>query len=216
MHCDGALLATQQAPTAGPFRRKAPCAPRSRACPPHRDCCSSRAALPSLSCRLVLVLQVVGLKHGYHTMSVMGTKGALVHAHRICQAIGVRILLAARHVRPDGSPSHAYLQLDGEPWMQDVPAAKDDDPILVRAGGLWWGWFRAGRRPHPGEPDCLARGDGGGGDPSLVRGWFLAGWGGHGPVLDKCGTARDGSTQTGKRLLLRRDGGRRTRGRGEA
>lgn len=75
----------------------------------------------------------MGLTSGYHTGAVMASKGSLVHAKRITQARGVRIILQASYTRPDGHPSHAYLQVDGEPWVQDVPSDKDTQPIMVSA-----------------------------------------------------------------------------------
>lgn len=76
-------------------------------------------------------LEVVGLTNGYHTGMIMATGGNLVHAKRLCQASGLRLKLKAKHTRADGTPSHAYLQVDGEPWIQDVPSSKDTDPITV-------------------------------------------------------------------------------------
>jgi hypothetical protein len=60
---------------------------------------------------LCLAVQVVGLTSGYHTAGVMATSGKVFHAKRLCQAAGVRISLRAKHVRPDGTPSHAYCQV---------------------------------------------------------------------------------------------------------
>lgn len=56
-------------------------------------------------------LQVVGLTSGYHTAGVMATKGSLMHARRICQASALRLSLRAGYERPDGDPSHVYLQV---------------------------------------------------------------------------------------------------------
>jgi hypothetical protein len=42
---------------------------------------------------------------------VMATKGALVHAKRICQASAIKLELQAQYLRSDGIPSHAYLQV---------------------------------------------------------------------------------------------------------
>ena len=76
-------------------------------------------------------MEVVGLTNGWHTGLVMATKGGLFHAMRICQATGVRLELKAKHVRPDGAPSHAYMQIDGEPWRQDVPSVRDERAVVV-------------------------------------------------------------------------------------
>jgi hypothetical protein len=59
----------------------------------------------------MLLLQIVGLSSGWHTGLVMASKGSLVHARRLTQASGVKLLLKAGYVRPDGAPSHAYLQV---------------------------------------------------------------------------------------------------------
>src|SRR5258705_533343 len=32
----------------------------------------------------------------------------------------------------DGEPSHCYMQLDGEPWKQDIPVKGADAPVRVR------------------------------------------------------------------------------------
>ena len=54
---------------------------------------------------------MVGLTNGYHTGMVIASRGDLVHAQRICQVTGLKLELQAKHVRPDGRPSHAYLQV---------------------------------------------------------------------------------------------------------
>uniref|UniRef100_A0A7S0RL32 Diacylglycerol kinase n=1 Tax=Chlamydomonas leiostraca TaxID=1034604 RepID=A0A7S0RL32_9CHLO len=77
------------------------------------------------------LLEVVGLTNGYHTAAIMATKGTPVHAMRLCQAAGIKLELRAQYSRPDGTPSHCYLQIDGEPWIQDVPSDKDASPITV-------------------------------------------------------------------------------------
>ncbi|KAG2450538.1 hypothetical protein HYH02_005039 [Chlamydomonas schloesseri] len=77
------------------------------------------------------LLEVVGLLSGWHAGLVMATKGGLLHAKRICQAAGVRVALSAPYVRADGEPSHCYMQLDGEPWKQDIPVKGADAPVRV-------------------------------------------------------------------------------------
>ncbi|KAG1663214.1 hypothetical protein FOA52_011307 [Chlamydomonas sp. UWO 241] len=77
------------------------------------------------------LVDVVGLANGYHTGCVMATKGDLVHAVRVCQASALRLHVKAKYVRGDGRRSHAYLQVDGEPWKQRVPSANDDDPLVI-------------------------------------------------------------------------------------
>ncbi|GAX75477.1 hypothetical protein CEUSTIGMA_g2920.t1 [Chlamydomonas eustigma] len=77
------------------------------------------------------MLEVVGLTSGLHTGMVMATKGSLLHARRICQVSALRMDLQAQYLRSDGIPSHAYLQVDGEPWVQDVPSTRDSQYITV-------------------------------------------------------------------------------------
>ncbi|GLC73267.1 hypothetical protein PLESTF_001354100 [Pleodorina starrii] len=77
------------------------------------------------------LLEVVGLRSGWHTGVVMGSKGQLMHARRICQAAGVRLAISAPYVRIDGEPSHCYLQIDGEPWKQDIPVKGQETPVRV-------------------------------------------------------------------------------------
>ncbi|GIL44550.1 hypothetical protein Vafri_2081 [Volvox africanus] len=77
------------------------------------------------------LLEVVGLRSGWHTGIVMGTKGTLLHARRICQAAGVRLAVSAPYVRGDGEPSHCYMQVDGEPWKQDIPVKNQEAPVRV-------------------------------------------------------------------------------------
>lgn len=60
---------------------------------------------------LLPAFQVVCLTNGYHTGCIMATHGKLVHAQRLCQAAALRLQLKAQYVRPDGRPSHAYMQV---------------------------------------------------------------------------------------------------------
>ncbi|GFR47198.1 hypothetical protein Agub_g8790, partial [Astrephomene gubernaculifera] len=76
-------------------------------------------------------LEVVGLLSGWHTGAVMASKGALLHGRRICQAAGVRLAVQAPHGRPDGEPSHCYMQLDGEPWRQEIPNREQGSHVRV-------------------------------------------------------------------------------------
>ncbi|KAG2493329.1 hypothetical protein HYH03_008464 [Edaphochlamys debaryana] len=83
------------------------------------------------------LLEVVGLCSGWHTSVVMASKGSLVHARRVCQAAGVRIAVHAPYERNDGEPSHCYMQVDGEPWKQDIPIKGREAPVrieIVHAG----------------------------------------------------------------------------------
>ncbi|MEW5309996.1 MAG: hypothetical protein WDW38_001832 [Sanguina aurantia] len=77
------------------------------------------------------LLEVVGLTNGYHTAAVMATRGDPIHAQRLCHASGIRMQLQAAYVRADGEPSHCYCQIDGEPWVQNVPSGRDDRPVQV-------------------------------------------------------------------------------------
>lgn len=78
------------------------------------------------------LIEVVGFKSGFHAGAVMS--GA-AHGVRLAQARGVRV-----HVRGTdeqrksgkGGFGKVYLQLDGEPWKQDVPDFASKDEMLVR------------------------------------------------------------------------------------
>lgn len=90
---------------------------------------SKNRAKPSVNDGL---LEVVGLQSGWHTGLVMASKGELVHAKRICQAAGIRLALQAPYVRKDGAPSRCYMQVDGEPWRQEIGnSASDERPVMV-------------------------------------------------------------------------------------
>ncbi|KXZ56309.1 hypothetical protein GPECTOR_1g272 [Gonium pectorale] len=40
-------------------------------------------------------------------------------------------VLEAPYFRDDGEPSHCYMQIDGEPWKQDIPVKDQDAPVRV-------------------------------------------------------------------------------------
>ncbi|KAJ9525409.1 hypothetical protein QJQ45_003187 [Haematococcus lacustris] len=83
------------------------------------------------------LLEVVALTSGLHSAAVMASKGQLLHARRLCQASGIRLQLRAKHVRSDGRPSHAYLQVmhNRQPLLGHLAADHLDhlDPSLKTA-----------------------------------------------------------------------------------
>lgn len=78
------------------------------------------------------LIEVVGFKSGFHAGAVMS--GA-AHGVRLAQARGVHVHVRGsdeqRRTRKNGM-SRAYLQLDGEPWKQDVPDYNTGDEMVVR------------------------------------------------------------------------------------
>jgi Diacylglycerol kinase accessory domain len=73
------------------------------------------------------LVEVVGFTSGYHAGAVLFRTMPCV---RLAQAAGARIRVTA--VRAEGLHASVYMQLDGEPWKQDVPAAEGQD-LEVRA-----------------------------------------------------------------------------------
>lgn len=57
------------------------------------------------------LLEVVGLRSGWHTAAVIASRGDLVHARRICQASALRLEVQAPYLRTDGQRSHTYMQV---------------------------------------------------------------------------------------------------------
>lgn len=74
------------------------------------------------------LVEVVGLSSGYHTGLVLS---GVTHGVRIAQCSRVRLAFAA--TGGNGKErSKVYMQLDGEPWKQEVPAGKNVEPFYVR------------------------------------------------------------------------------------
>jgi diacylglycerol kinase (ATP) len=71
------------------------------------------------------VIEVLGFRSGWHTAVVMGQISPKVHAKRLAQAREVELSLSASGARVKGERGTVYMQLDGEPWPQEVPAKGD-------------------------------------------------------------------------------------------
>lgn len=83
-------------------------------------------------CVVLHCLQVVGFTHGYHAAAVMGSGAKIVHGVRLAQVAGIRLALHTPTPQPDGGPGQVFMQLDGEPWMQHVPASSGAARVVVR------------------------------------------------------------------------------------
>lgn len=86
-------------------------------------------------------VQVVGFSHGYHAMAVMASGAKLARGRRLAQVAGVRLALHSPAAQPDGGRAKLFMQLDGEPWEQPVPAGASQQRVVVSAGrsvGCWW------------------------------------------------------------------------------
>jgi diacylglycerol kinase (ATP) len=75
-------------------------------------------------------IEIVGLHSGWHTAVVMGQLNARIHAKRLAQCSEVDMDLAAAQYDGDVKgmesrrrrKSHkTYMQIDGEPWEQEIP-----------------------------------------------------------------------------------------------
>jgi diacylglycerol kinase (ATP) len=86
------------------------------------------------------LIEVIGLKGGWHTAVVMGQITPRIHAKRLAQAHEVEIKVV-RHGRGNHPTGRMYMQLDGEPWPQTIPAESsnrarstiaDDNVLCVR------------------------------------------------------------------------------------
>lgn len=85
------------------------------------------------------LIEVVGLRSGYHTAAIMATGGTPVNATRLCQASGVKLELRASHSRPDGTPSHCYMQvLHAWPLWMAGQGAGDSGAQRSPVGWGYW------------------------------------------------------------------------------
>lgn len=82
-----------------------------------------------------LTLQVVGFHSGYHAMAIMATGAKLANGKRLAQVSGIRLALQDTVVHPDGEPGQVFMQLDGEPWLQKVPAGNAASHVVVSEQG---------------------------------------------------------------------------------
>lgn len=69
------------------------------------------------------LMEVVGLKNGWHTALVMGELNSKsVHAKRLGQCYSLQMKLKVPHRNPQRVKAiPLYMQVDGEPWEQMVP-----------------------------------------------------------------------------------------------
>lgn len=68
------------------------------------------------------IIEVIGFLNGWHTAVVMGQVTSKVHAKRLAQAVDVELeIFAGRGSAVKGERGRVFMQLDGEPWRQDVP-----------------------------------------------------------------------------------------------
>ena len=98
---------------------------------------SGNRQLPTV---LLLLLQAVGLQSGYHTAIVMGGLNYKVHGLRLAQANEMQLELKAHGQGPKGAAATTHMQLDGEPWVQELPQGGDATPMQVSCTSL-----------HPGQ-----------------------------------------------------------------
>lgn len=80
---------------------------------------------------MLLLLQAVGLRSGYHTAIVMGGLNYKVHGLRLAQANEMQLELKAHGQPPKGVAATTHMQLDGEPWVQELPHGEDATPMQV-------------------------------------------------------------------------------------
>ncbi len=73
---------------------------------------------------------MVGLGSGWHTALVMGQITPKLHAVRLAQCAEVEMELAASGRSVKGEAGLTHMQLDGEPWAQQIPAAGEGQPPL--------------------------------------------------------------------------------------
>ena len=77
-------------------------------------------------------LQAVGLRGGYHTAMVMGGLHYKVHGVRLAQASEMQLDLKVDGAsRSKGTTLKTHMQLDGEPWQQELPSEEGAPPMQV-------------------------------------------------------------------------------------
>lgn len=70
-------------------------------------------------------------------MAVMGTGAKLAHGKRLAQVAGIR--MTVRQPVAATGPGEVFMQLDGEPWLQKVPAGSMSGGDLVSMSApSWW------------------------------------------------------------------------------
>lgn len=82
----------------------------------------------------------MGLQSGYHTAVVMGGLYYKVHGLRLAQANEMQLTLKSVGGAPKGGAAVTHMQLDGEPWVQEVPHGEDAIPMKVMLQSLIAQW----------------------------------------------------------------------------
>lgn len=89
------------------------------------------------------LIEVVGLRSGWHAGMVMSGLFRKVHAKRLAQASDVELIIQGgedsddedgdgRKKESDKDDDCVFMQLDGEPWRQRVPPRSANSPLVVR------------------------------------------------------------------------------------
>ena len=90
------------------------------------------------------LIEVVGLRSGWHAGLVMSGLFAKIHAKRLAQASDVELTICGgedaddengdgkRKSKGDQDDDCVFMQLDGEPWKQRVPPRSANSPLVVR------------------------------------------------------------------------------------
>ncbi|KAK9797760.1 hypothetical protein WJX73_008031 [Symbiochloris irregularis] len=74
------------------------------------------------------LIEVVGLKTGWHTVVVLAQLSRRIHGKRLAQ--GNEVMVEFRDSAKTAGHA-AYMRLDGEPWMQDISGATQEQPLTV-------------------------------------------------------------------------------------
>eukprot|EP00882_Tetradesmus_deserticola_P025409 GHRQ01027910.1.p1 GENE.GHRQ01027910.1~~GHRQ01027910.1.p1 ORF type:complete len:423 (+),score=166.64 GHRQ01027910.1:573-1841(+) len=77
------------------------------------------------------LIEVVGFSHGYHAVTVMASGAKLARGRRVAQVSGVRLALHSPAAQLDGGRAKLFMQLDGEPWEQQVPAGSSQERVVL-------------------------------------------------------------------------------------
>ncbi len=83
---------------------------------------------------MTVCIQAVGLRSGYHTAIVMGGLYYKVHGMRLAQASEMLLELKAGGLHKGAAPL-THMQLDGEPWQQELPCEEGSSPMHVSEVG---------------------------------------------------------------------------------
>ena len=91
------------------------------------------------------LIEVLGFQSGWHTAVVMGQVSSKVHAQRLAQCCAVDLELVATGGRVKDDRGTVFMQLDGEPWPQQIPASFGNgkvgnehvvEPLRVQVGNV--------------------------------------------------------------------------------